>query len=162
PDATKAARYIADGYFWNSGNFTFRASVLLDEYRGYEAASAAAVKSAVDKAHRDLGFVKLDPDSFKQAAANSIDYAVMEKTQRAAVVPVSYGWSDVGSWRAVWDIARKDSAGNAAQGEAVFVDALGSYVATDKALVALLGVENLVVVASEDAVLVAHRDNAHE
>jgi mannose-1-phosphate guanylyltransferase/mannose-6-phosphate isomerase len=162
PDQEKATRYIADGYLWNSGNFVFRASVLLDEYRTFEAASAAAVTSAVERAGGDLGFVTLDMESFKQAAANSIDYAVMEKTKRAAVVPVSYGWSDVGSWRAVWEIARKDAGGNAAQGNAVFVDSTGSYVSSDKALVALLGVENLVVVASEDAILVAHRDDANE
>ncbi|HTS42721.1 MAG TPA: mannose-1-phosphate guanylyltransferase/mannose-6-phosphate isomerase [Xanthobacteraceae bacterium] len=162
PDETKAKSYIADGYLWNSGNFVFRASVLLEEYRAFEAASAAAVAAAVERAGRDLGFVTLDADSFKQAAAKSIDYAVMEKTKRAAVVPVSYGWSDVGSWHAVWDITPKDAAGNAAQGRAMFVDANKSYVSSDKALVALLGVEDLVVVASEDAILVAHRDNAQE
>jgi mannose-1-phosphate guanylyltransferase/mannose-6-phosphate isomerase len=162
PDAATAERYIADGYLWNSGNFVFRASVLLAEYRTFDGASADAVTAAVERAGRDLGFVTLDPDSFMKATAKSIDYAVMEKTKRAAVVPVSYGWSDVGSWRAVWEIADKDAAGNAAQGKVVFVDANDSYVSTDKALVALLGVEDLVVVASEDAVLVAHRDEAHE
>jgi mannose-1-phosphate guanylyltransferase/mannose-6-phosphate isomerase len=162
PDEAKAARYIADGYLWNSGNFLFRAGVLLDEYRALESASATAVAEAVERAGRDLGFVTLDADAFKLAAANSIDYAVMEKTTRAAVVPVSYGWSDVGSWRAVWEIARKDGAGNAAQGKAVFIDTRGSYVSSDKALVALLGVENMVVVANEDAVLVARRDDANE
>jgi mannose-1-phosphate guanylyltransferase / mannose-6-phosphate isomerase len=86
----------------------------------------------------------------------------MEKTKRAAVVPVSYGWSDVGSWHAVWEIAQKDAAGNAVRGNVVFVDSRDSYVSSDKALVALLGVDNLVVVASEDAILVAHRDEAHE
>ncbi len=162
PDAERAAQYVADGYLWNSGNFVFRAGVLLDEYRTYDPDSSAAVLSAIERAGRDLGFVTLDEPSFTRATANSIDYAVMEKTQRAAVVPVSYGWSDVGSWRTVWDITPKDAAGNAAQGKAVFVDARGSYVASDKALVALLGVENLVVVATEDAVLVARRDDANE
>lgn len=162
PDEATAARYIEDGYLWNSGNFVFRASVLLDEFRAFEASSAQAVTAAVERAGRDLGFVTLDLESFKQAAAKSIDYAVMEKTKRAAVVPVSYDWSDVGSWRAVWEIAQKDSSGNAAQGKVIFVDANDSYVSSEKALVALLGVENLVVVASEDAVLVAHRDDAHE
>lgn len=162
PDAERAAQYVADGYLWNSGNFVFRASVLLDEYRSYDPDSAAAVLSAIERAGRDLGFVMLDQESFARATANSIDYAVMEKTQRAAVVPVSYGWSDVGSWRTVWDITPKDAAGNAAQGKAVFVDTQGSYVSSDKALVALLGVENLVVVATEDAVLVARRDDVNE
>ena len=96
PDEAKAARYIADGYLWNSGNFVFRASVLLDEYRAFEPASAAAVAAAVEHAGRDLGFVTLNTEAFKQAAANSIDYAVMEKTKRAAVIPVSYGWSEIG------------------------------------------------------------------
>jgi mannose-1-phosphate guanylyltransferase/mannose-6-phosphate isomerase len=162
PNAERAAQYLADGYLWNSGNFVFRASVLLDEYRAYDPDSSAAVLSAIERAGRDLGFVTLDEQSFARATANSIDYAVMEKTRRAAVVPVSYAWSDVGSWRTVWDIAPKDAAGNAAQGKAVFVDARGSYVSSDKALVALLGVENLVVVATEDAVLVARRDDANE
>ena len=162
PDAATAERYIKDGYLWNSGNFVFRASALLEEYRALEPESAKAVTAAVERAGRDLGFVTLDPESFKQATAKSIDYAVMEKTKRAAVVPVSYGWSDVGSWRAVWDISDRNAEGNAAQGRVLFVDTKDSYVASDKALVALLGVENLVVVASEDAVLVAHRDEAHE
>ncbi len=162
PNAERAAQYMAEGYLWNSGNFVFRASVLLDEYRAYDPDSSAAVVSAIEHAGRDLGFITLDEKSFARATASSIDYAVMEKTQRAAVVPVSYGWSDVGSWRTVWEITPKDAAGNAAQGKAVFVDARGSYVSSDKALVALLGVENLVVVATEDAVLVARRDDANE
>ncbi|HWP26655.1 MAG TPA: mannose-1-phosphate guanylyltransferase/mannose-6-phosphate isomerase [Xanthobacteraceae bacterium] len=162
PDAARAAQYVADGYLWNSGNFVFRASVLLDEYCAADPDSAAAVFAAIERAGRDLGFITLDQQSFARATAKSIDYAVMEKTKRAAVVPVSYGWSDVGSWRTVWDLAPKDAAGNAAQGKAVFVDARGSYVSSDKALVALLGVEDLVVVATEDAVLVARREDAKE
>jgi mannose-1-phosphate guanylyltransferase / mannose-6-phosphate isomerase len=162
PDEAKAKRYIADGYLWNSGNFMFGASVMIEEYRASNAGSAEAVTAAVTRAGRDLGFVTLDMESFKRAEAKSIDYAVMERTKRAAVVPVSYGWSDVGSWRAVWDLAEKDADRNAARGKVLFVDAKGSYVASDKALVALLGVEDLVVVASEDAVLVARRDNVHE
>jgi mannose-1-phosphate guanylyltransferase / mannose-6-phosphate isomerase len=162
PNKETAARYIADGYLWNSGNFVFQASVLLDEYSTFEAASADAVASAVGRAGRDLGFITLDAESFKLAAAKSIDYAVMEKTKRAAVVPVSYGWSDVGSWHAVWEIAQKDGAGNAVRGNVLLVDSSDSYVSSDKAMVALLGVEDLVVVASEDAILVAHRNEAHE
>ena len=106
----------------------------------------------------DLGFVTLDVDAFSRAAAKSIDYAVMERTERAAVMPVSYGWSDVGSWQAVWELSERDAAGNAAHGPAVFVDTRGSYVATDKQLVALLGLDNVVVVTTADAVLVARRE----
>jgi mannose-1-phosphate guanylyltransferase/mannose-1-phosphate guanylyltransferase/mannose-6-phosphate isomerase len=158
PDQATAARYIAQGYLWNSGNFMFAAAALLDEYGAFEAASAKAIAAAVARAERDLGFIALDPDAFAQARAVSLDYAVMEKTARAAVLPVSFGWSDVGSWHSVWELASKDAAGNAVQGTAVFVDAGGNYVASDKALVALLGVDDLVVVASEDAILVARRD----
>jgi mannose-1-phosphate guanylyltransferase/mannose-6-phosphate isomerase len=159
PDAATAARYAAEGYLWNSGNFLFRAGAFLDEYRGFEPESAAAVAAAIEGAGRDLGFVTLQPDAFARAVAKSVDYAVMEKTTRAAVVPVSYGWSDVGSWNAVWELTPRDAAGNAAHGPVVFVDSQNSYASTDSALVALFGVENLVVVASQDAVLVARRDD---
>jgi len=122
PDPVRAAEYIAAGYFWNSGNFMFRASVLLDEYRNVDAASVRSWLISVLKAERDLGFVKLDAEAFGSAKAISIDYAVMEKTSHAAVVPVACGWSDVGSWHAVWELSDKDAEGNAAQGTAVFED----------------------------------------
>ena len=159
PDAETAARYVAEGYLWNSGNFMFRAGFLLEEFRRFEPDSSAAVAAAVEAAGNDLGFVTLDPEAFARATAKSIDYAVMERTARAAVVPASYGWSDVGSWQTVWELSARDSAGNAAQGPAVFVDTRGSYVASEKQLVALLGLEDVVVVATEDAVLVARREN---
>jgi mannose-1-phosphate guanylyltransferase/mannose-6-phosphate isomerase len=161
PDPATAAGYISAGYLWNSGNFMFRASVLLDEYRKVDAESVAAVTEAVSKAGRDLGFVTLDPESFEKALAISIDYAVMEKTARASVVPVSCGWSDVGSWHAVWELSDKDAQGNAAQGAAVFEDSRNCNVVTDKALVALEGVDDLVVVATEDAVLVSRQKDAN-
>ena len=99
PDAKTAERYVAEGYLWNSGNFMFRADFLLDEFRSFEPQSAAAVTEAVAAAGCDLGFVTLDAQAFARATAKSIDYAVMERTKRAAVLPVAYGWSDVGSWR---------------------------------------------------------------
>ncbi len=159
PDAATAARYVGEGYLWNSGNFTFRAGFLLDEYRSLEPASAAAVMAAVEKAGRDLGFVTLDAEAFAAATAKSIDYAVMERTKRAAVMPVAYGWSDVGSWQAVWELSARDADDNAPQGSVVFVDSRGSYARSDKPLVALYGVDNLVVVATDDAVLVAARES---
>ncbi len=160
PDPVNAAEYIKAGYFWNSGNFMFRASVLLDEYRNVDAESVEAVTDSVIKAGRDLGFFKLDASAFGSAMAISIDYAVMEKTSRAAVVPVACGWSDVGSWHAVWELSDKDSRGNAAQGAAVFEDSRNCNVSTDKALVALEGVDDLVVVATQDAVLVSRQKDA--
>jgi mannose-1-phosphate guanylyltransferase/mannose-6-phosphate isomerase len=161
PDPAKAAEYIKAGYFWNSGNFMFRASVLLDEYKHVDAASVQAVTDAVVKAGRDLGFVKLDAGAFGSAKAISIDYAVMEKTLHAAVVPVACGWSDVGSWHAVWELSGKDAQGNAAQGVAVFEDSRNCNVSSDKALVALEGVDDLVVVATQDAVLVSRQKDAN-
>src|SRR5260370_35136691 len=111
PDPVAAAEYIKAGFFWNSGNLMFRESDLLDEYRNVDPDSVQAVSDAVTKAGRDLGFVTLDPGSFGKAKAISIDYAVMEKTSHAAVVPVACGWSDVGSWHAGWWLA-----GNAEHG----------------------------------------------
>jgi mannose-1-phosphate guanylyltransferase/mannose-6-phosphate isomerase len=159
PDAKTAERYVKEGYLWNSGNFLFRAGLLLDEYRSFEAGSVAAVVDAVDKAGKDLGFVTLDPESFAKANAKSVDYAVMERTRRAAVMPVSYGWSDVGSWQAVWELSGRDASGNAGHGAVEFVDTRGSYATTDKQLVALFGVDNVVVVTTDDAVLVAKRED---
>jgi mannose-1-phosphate guanylyltransferase/mannose-6-phosphate isomerase len=161
PDAAKATDYIKAGYLWNSGNFMFRASVLLDEYRKLDAESIQAVVVSVDRAGRDLGFVTLDPGAFGSAKAISIDYAVMEKTSLAAVVPVDCGWSDVGSWHAVWELSQKDEQGNAAQGTAVFEDSRNCNVSTDRALVALEGVDGLVVVATQDAVLVSRQKDAN-
>ena len=161
PDANSAARYFHEGYLWNSGNFIFRADVLLDEYRDLELSSADAVAGAVERAGSDLGFVTLDAEAFALASARSIDYAVMERTKRAAVIPVDYEWSDVGSWNAVWELTARDTAGNAAQGNAIFVDCRNSYVASDNVLVAMFGVEDLLVASTQDAVLVARRGDSN-
>ncbi|MBR0939549.1 mannose-1-phosphate guanylyltransferase/mannose-6-phosphate isomerase, partial [Bradyrhizobium jicamae] len=161
PDAVTAAGYIDAGYLWNSGNFMFRAAMLLDEYRSVDADSIASIEGSVAAAARDLGFVKLDAKAFGAAKAISIDYAVMEKTTHAAVVPVACGWSDIGSWRQVWELSDKDSQGNAARGVAVFENSRNCNVATDRALVALEGVDDLVVVATQDAVLVSRQKDAN-
>jgi mannose-1-phosphate guanylyltransferase/mannose-6-phosphate isomerase len=157
PDAETASRYVKDGYLWNSGNFMFRADVLLAEYRVVDSASVDAVMRAVDQAQNDLAFVNLDKDAFESATPISIDYAVMEKTARAAVIPVSFGWSDVGSWHAVWELSEKDEQGNAARGSAVFDNSHNCNVSSDKAVVALEGVDDLVVVSTQDAVLVSRQ-----
>jgi mannose-1-phosphate guanylyltransferase/mannose-6-phosphate isomerase len=159
PDAKSAERYVKEGCLWNTGNFMFRANFLLDEYRAFEPESVDAVISSVEKAGTDLGFVTLDPESFHRTVSKSIDYAVMERTKRAAVLPVAYGWSDVGSWQAVWELSNQDSRGNSAHGNVTFLDSHNSYVTTDKQLVALFGVDNLVVATTDDAVLVAKRDD---
>ncbi|CAN5308966.1 mannose-1-phosphate guanylyltransferase/mannose-6-phosphate isomerase [soil metagenome] len=159
PDAATAARYVADGYLWNSGNFMFRAQMLLDEYRSVDAESVGTLTKAVKSAGRDLSFITLPLESFGKAKPISIDYAVMEKTTQAAVIPVACGWSDVGSWHAVWELSDKDDHGNVAQGLAVFEDSRNCNVATDKALVALEGVDDLVVVATQDAILVSRQSD---
>jgi mannose-1-phosphate guanylyltransferase/mannose-1-phosphate guanylyltransferase/mannose-6-phosphate isomerase len=161
PDLPTATRYVEAGYLWNSGNFMFRAATLLDEYRAVDADSVATISHAVTNAGRDLGFFTLNADAFKQARSISIDYAVMEKTAKAAVVPVSCGWSDVGSWLAVWELSDKDANGNAAQGVAVFEDARNCNVASDGPVVAIEGVDDLVVVATQDAVLVSRQKDAN-
>jgi mannose-1-phosphate guanylyltransferase/mannose-6-phosphate isomerase len=161
PDAKTAERYVKDGYLWNSGNFLFRADVFLSEYTAFEARSAGAVARAVENATEDLGFHLLDETAFGAAERKSVDYAVMERTKRAAVVPASYGWSDVGGWNAVWDLLPHDQDGNATQGETVLFDTRGSLVRSDK-LTALVGVEDLVVIVNHDAVLVAARDRAED
>ncbi|MDB5563547.1 MAG: mannose-6-phosphate isomerase, type 2 / mannose-phosphate guanylyltransferase [Tardiphaga sp.] len=161
PDLARAAGYIEAGYLWNSGNFMFRAAMLLDEYSRVDPDSVQTITDAVAKAGRDLGFITLDAEAFGKAKAISIDYAVMEKTSHAAVVPVACGWSDVGSWLAVWELSDKDGQGNAAQGTAVFEDSRNCNVATDGVVVALEGVDDLVVVATQDAVLVSRQKDAN-
>ncbi len=159
PNAANAKRYVEQGYLWNSGNFMFRAGLLLGEYKKFEPDSLDAIMESVQRAGSDLGFITLDVKSFARAGTKSIDYAVMERTERAAVMPVSYNWSDVGSWQAVWELSDRDTQGNFGHGSVVFVDSRGSYVMSDKHLVALFGVDNLVVVTTEDAVLVAKRED---
>ncbi|RJF70773.1 mannose-1-phosphate guanylyltransferase/mannose-6-phosphate isomerase [Rhodopseudomonas palustris] len=159
PDLQTAKRYVSEGYLWNTGNFMFRAATLLDEYRAVDAVSVEKVEAAVVKAIDDLDFRVLDRASFEAAKPISIDYAVMETTSRASVIAVSYGWSDVGSWLAIWQLSDKDREGNTARGHAVFENAQNCNVWTDKALIALQDVEDLVVVATQDAILVS-RQNA--
>ena len=160
PDAATAARYIAEGYLWNSGNFLFRADVLLAELMRFEPALVEAVEASVAAAKTDLGFLRLDPDAFARAPQKSIDYALMEKTQRAGVVEARYSWSDIGSWDAVFDVGTRDAAGNAVQGPVITTDATNCVIHSDERLTAVVGVEDLVVVSTSDAVLVIPRQRA--
>jgi mannose-1-phosphate guanylyltransferase/mannose-6-phosphate isomerase len=163
PDAATAGRYIADRYLWNSGNFLFRADVMLGELARFEPGIAKAAKAAVGGMTKDLDFLRLPAEAFAQAPKKSIDYAVMERTARAAVVPLDCGWSDIGSWSAVWDALGHDADGNAATGSVVFLDSRNNLAHSDAAtLTALVGVDDLVVVATPDAVLVTSRDKAEQ
>jgi mannose-1-phosphate guanylyltransferase/mannose-6-phosphate isomerase len=163
PDAATASRYIADHYLWNSGNFVFRADVMLGEIARFEPDIAEAAKAAVAGMTKDLDFLRLPAAAFGEAPKKSIDYAVMERTEHAAVVPVDCGWSDVGSWSAVWDELGHDADGNAATGSVVFLDSRNNLAHSDETiLTAVVGVDNLVVVATPDAVLVTSRDKAEQ
>ena len=162
PDATAARQHVEAGYLWNSGNFLFRADVFLAEYAALEPTSADAVARSVKKATTDLGFRLLDADAFTAAERKSVDFAVMEKTKRGAVVPADYGWSDVGGWNAVWTLSPRDRDGNAARGEVTLHDVENTFVASNRGVTALLGVEDLIVVVEDDAVLIASRERAED
>jgi len=163
PDAKTAGGYVAESYLWNSGNFAFRADIMLEEIARYEPDIAAAAKLAVEGMARDLDFLRLPAEPFARVPKKSIDYAVMERTDRAAVVPVDLGWSDVGSWSAVWDVMNHDAEGNASTGSVVFYDSRNSLVRSDDAiLTAVVGLEDIIVVATPDAVLVTSRDKAEQ
>jgi mannose-1-phosphate guanylyltransferase / mannose-6-phosphate isomerase len=162
PDAATAAHYVSEGYLWNSGNFLFRADVLLSELERLEPEIAAAIKAAVARASDDLGFLRLQPEAFMRAPQKSIDYAVMEKTDRAAVVAGQFRWSDIGSWDALFDITPRDSAGNVLQGPVVTVDSNDCVVHSHDRLTAVVGIKDLVVVNTSDAVMVVPRARAQE
>jgi mannose-1-phosphate guanylyltransferase / mannose-6-phosphate isomerase len=163
PDAETAARYIAQSYLWNSGNFAFRSEIMLNEISRFEPEIANAAQSVVSGIERDLDFLRLPAEQFGRAPKKSIDYAVMERTERAAVIPVDLGWSDVGSWSTVWDVVSHDINGNAARGPVVFHNSRNSMAySDDMILTAVVGLEDIVVVATGDAVLVTSRASAEQ
>ena len=163
PDASSAARYVDDGgHYWNSGMFLFKASSYLNELREHRPDIHDACERAIMSVSSDLDFVRVDHEAFAECPAESIDYAVMEKTLDAVVVPLDAGWNDIGSWSSLWDVAEKDDAGNAITGDAIVVDATNSLVRADNKLVAVVGVTDLVVVSTRDALLIAHRDRVQD
>jgi mannose-1-phosphate guanylyltransferase/mannose-6-phosphate isomerase len=157
PDAATAEKYVAENYLWNSGNFIFRADVMQDELRQFEPVMAEAAAEAVTKAKQDLNFLILDGDAFAKAPKKSIDYAVMERTSKAAVVPADIGWSDVGNWQAVWQLSDKDEKGNSIRGRGVVMHASNVHVRSDDHLTTVVGVDDVIVVTTQDAVLVLHQ-----
>ncbi|MEP7187073.1 MAG: mannose-1-phosphate guanylyltransferase/mannose-6-phosphate isomerase [Rhodanobacter sp.] len=164
PDLGTAQSYLADGgYDWNSGMFLFKASRFLEELATHAPAMLDAVRTAHAKATVDLDFVRIDHDAFARVPDDSIDYAVMEKTNRAAVIPVSCAWSDIGSWSALWLTGDKDAEGNLCEGDTMMVDTRNSLLRShDRHLIATVGVDDLIVVTTPDATLVAHRDAAQD
>ncbi|MCS0494507.1 mannose-1-phosphate guanylyltransferase/mannose-6-phosphate isomerase [Ancylobacter mangrovi] len=161
PNAAMARDYVEAGYLWNSGNFLFPAHVMLEEAEGFEPEIVEAVRGAVASARSDLGFCRLGAE-FRTAPSLSIDYAVLERTSRAAVVEGSFPWSDVGSWNAMREIAESDEAGNVTRGPVRVIDAANSYIHSEGPLVAAIGVEGLSVVATGDAVLVMPSERSEE
>ncbi len=163
PDADTARRYLKDGgYFWNSGIFVMGAARILAELERLAPAVAVAARRAVAGAQPDLDFRRLEAASFAASPAISIDYAVMERTGAAAMLLLDAGWSDVGSWSSLWEVSRRDAGGNVARGDTMLVDTRDCYVHAGRALVATLGVQDLVVVDTPDAILVAGRDRAQD
>lgn len=163
PDLATAQRLCADGrHVWNSGMFVATASTLIAELREHAPQVLTASRAALEGASRDLDFIRLGMEAFRRAPAISIDYAVMERTHHAAVVPADLGWSDVGSWDALWQTAPKDGAGNVAKGPVELVETSGSYVRSEGMLTAVLGLRDVVVVVTDDAVLAMPRSRAQD
>lgn len=162
PDLATAEQYVASGeYFWNSGMFLFKASRYLKELETLQPAILAACRQALDKAARDNDFIRLDAEAFAASPNDSIDYAVMEKTADAAVVPLDAEWNDVGSWSALWEVSDKDADGNACHGDVIALDCKDSY-AYGNRLIAMVGLQDVVVVETDDAVFVGHKDRVQD
>lgn len=163
PDAATAQRYLEDGqYWWNSGIFMFKASTFLHELETYQPEILAACHKTLRQARHDLDFIRMDAAAFAACPANSVDYAVMERTSHAAILPLSAGWSDVGAWSAVWEVCEQDADSNVVRGNVIAQDATGNLVFTEDRLVTLLGVQDLVVIDTKDATLVTHRSRAQD
>ena len=159
PERAQAEQFLQDGgFFWNSGMFVFRASRYLEELQRFEPAMLAACEAAMANAREDLDFVRVDAEAFAVCPEGSVDVSVMERTDAAAMVALDAGWNDIGSWAALWAVQEKDPAGNATEGDVLLENASNNLVYADSRLVSVVGAENLVVVETKDAVLVAHRD----
>ena len=155
--------FVAGGeHYWNSGMFLFSARRFLEELKRFRPEMLAAVERAIEKATRDLDFLRLDADAFSKCKAESVDYAVMELTRDASVVAAEFGWSDVGSWSALWELQPKDPQGNSVRGDVYLDRTTGCYVRAESRLVAAVGVKDLVIVETDDAVLVASKEHAQD
>ncbi len=163
PDLATAQGYVDSGeYYWNSGMFIFKASVYLDELKQHRPDIFAACEQAMAEVDPDLDFIRVNKDAFVACPDDSVDYAVMEKTTKAVVVPLDAGWSDVGSWSSLWDVTAKDDNDNVHKGDVLSVSSKHNYVFAETGLVATVGLENIVVVQTKDAVLVAAKDKVQD
>jgi mannose-1-phosphate guanylyltransferase len=163
PSLEVAKGYISSGeYYWNSGMFLFRASRYLEELEKFRPDILEKCKLSVNEIKADLDFLRVHKETFESCPAESVDYAVMEKTSDAVVVPMDAGWSDIESWSSLWDISQKDEDGNSAHGDVILHNTYNSYVKTDRKLVAVIGVNDLVIVSTKDALMVAHKDSVQD
>ena len=163
PSSDVAQEYLdSGGYLWNSGMFLFRASRYLEELKKYRSDIFDACEISMVNAEPDLDFIWVNKNKFMACPSDSVDYAVMEKTTDAVVVPMRAGWSDIGSWSSLWDISEKDGDGNSTHGDAILHDTHNSYVKTDGKLVAAIGVDDLVIVSTKDVLMVAHKDSVQD
>jgi len=163
PDQATAEAYLESGdYLWNSGMFLFSAGAFLAELELHHPEILASTRKAMQQEQRDLDFIRVGEEAFSACPAESIDYAVMEKTDRAVVVPLDAGWNDIGSWSALWDVNDKDGQGNSIHGDVLLVDARNNLAMSESRLLAAVGVDDLIMVETKDAVLVAHKDKSQE
>ena len=163
PPFKLAQDYVNSGnYFWNSGIFLFKASKYLEELKNFRPDIYEACQSSAVNMKKDLDFMRIDKAKFESCPSESADYAVMEKTKDAVVMPLDAGWSDIGSWSSLWDISEKDDNGNVSHGDVMLHDSNNSYVRTEGKLVAAIGVDDLVIVSTKDAVMVSHKDRVQD
>src|SRR5690606_12191951 len=163
PDAKRATEYVKSGdYYWNSGMFLFRASRFLEELKHHDVDIYDTCLLALERSQREDTQITIDPATFACCPDNSIDYAVMEKTSRACVVPLSAGWNDVGSWSSIWEVHAKDDAGNVTKGDVVVEDSRNCLIHGNGKLVSVLGLDDIVVVETKDAMMVAHKDRVQD
>lgn len=163
PNAEKAQHYLESGnFFWNSGMFMFKASQLLKEMRQFRPDIVEACEQAFNRSNKDMDFTRLDPAVFEHCPSESIDYALMEKTNNAVVVPLDAGWSDLGSWTSLWETSNKDSDNNMLSGDVLQKSSTNCYIHSDHRLVTALGLDKLIIVETADAVMVAHPDHVQD
>jgi len=163
PDLDTAQQYINSGeYYWNSGMFLFKASQYIKELETYAPDIVNSCRQAIDNATKDKDFLRLDADAFKASPSDSIDYAVMEKTHSAVMIPLDAGWNDIGAWSSLWEVSEQDSEGNVILGDVLTENVHDSYLRAEHRLLAAIGVENLTIIETADAVLVAHKDHVQE
>ncbi|HCR64679.1 MAG TPA: mannose-1-phosphate guanylyltransferase/mannose-6-phosphate isomerase [Serratia liquefaciens] len=163
PSLDKAVEYLASGEFsWNSGMFMFKTDKFLQELQQFSPEIFSTTQQSVADSQRDMNFIRVDQEIFKHCPSDSIDYAVMEKTGDAVVIPIDAGWSDVGSWSSLWDVSEKDHLGNVNVGEIISIDSTDNYISSESALVATIGLDNLIVVNTNDALLIASKDRVQD